>query len=88
MTPQFVTSQAKPAVMPLDLSEIATEDLVHEVQRRLECLDKPEKRLILIGAKQPGTMLGFGAARSYGLLGRPASLLPPARGGGRGGVRD
>ena len=36
--------------MPLDLSEIATEELVHEVQRRLECLNKPEKRLILIGA--------------------------------------
>lgn len=35
--------------MPLDLSEIGTEDLVHEVQRRLECLNKPEKRLILIG---------------------------------------
>lgn len=37
------------AAMPLDLSEINTEDLVHEVQRRLECLNKPEKRLILIG---------------------------------------
>ena len=35
--------------MPLDLSEIPVEELVHEVQRRLECLSKPEKRLILIG---------------------------------------
>eukprot|EP00887_Chlorella_sp_A99_P006429 scaffold3.g6429.t1 len=35
--------------MSVDLSEIPTEDLVHEVQRRLECLNKPEKRLILIG---------------------------------------
>lgn len=34
----------------MDLSEIPTEELVHEVQRRLECLSKPEKRLILIGA--------------------------------------
>ena len=34
----------------LDLSEIDTGDLVREVQRRLECLSKPEKRLILIGA--------------------------------------
>lgn len=33
----------------MDLSEIPTEELVHEVQRRLECLSKPEKRLILIG---------------------------------------
>lgn len=33
----------------MDLSNITTEALVHEVQRRLECLDKPEKRLILIG---------------------------------------
>ena len=37
------------ATMPLDLSEIPVEELVHEVQRRLECLSKPEKRLILIG---------------------------------------
>ncbi len=36
----------------MDLSEIPTEELVHEVQRRLECLSKPEKRLILIGAGQ------------------------------------
>ena len=35
----------------MDLSEIPTEELVHEVQRRLECLSKPEKRLILIGAR-------------------------------------
>lgn len=35
----------------MDLSEIPTEALVHEVQRRLECLSKPEKRLILIGEK-------------------------------------
>lgn len=37
----------------MDLSEIPTESLVHEVQRRLECLNKPEKRLILIGAWPP-----------------------------------
>jgi uncharacterized DUF497 family protein len=33
----------------MDLSTVKTEDLVHEVQRRLECLNKPEKRLVLIG---------------------------------------
>ncbi len=43
--------------MPLDLSEISTQDLVHEVQRRLECLNKPEKRLILIGQSMQGQKL-------------------------------
>ncbi|EFN54198.1 hypothetical protein CHLNCDRAFT_24794 [Chlorella variabilis] len=38
----------------LDLSEIDTGDLVREVQRRLECLSKPEKRLILIGPPGSG----------------------------------
>lgn len=38
----------------MDLSEIPTEELVHEVQRRLECLSKPEKRLILIGPPGSG----------------------------------
>lgn len=32
-----------------DLAEVPTSDLVQEVKRRLECLTKPEKRLILIG---------------------------------------
>lgn len=40
--------------MSLDLSEIPTEGLVHEIQRRLECLTKPEKRLILIGPPGSG----------------------------------
>ena len=45
----------------LDLSEISTEELVHEVQRRLECLNKPEKRLILIGnARLRGPASGLG----------------------------
>ena len=34
----------------MDLSELPTEALVHEMQRRLECLNKPERRLVLIGA--------------------------------------
>ncbi|KAL6775877.1 hypothetical protein ACKKBG_A18880 [Auxenochlorella protothecoides x Auxenochlorella symbiontica] len=33
----------------VDLAEVTTEQLIHEVQRRIECLNKPEKRLILIG---------------------------------------
>ena len=32
-----------------DLSEIATEDLMKEVERRLKCQSRPEKRLILLG---------------------------------------
>ena len=35
--------------MAADLSDIGTADLLAEVQRRLECQDKPEKRLILVG---------------------------------------
>ncbi|KAI3435828.1 hypothetical protein D9Q98_001886 [Chlorella vulgaris] len=38
----------------MDLSTVKTEDLVHEVQRRLECLNKPEKRLVLIGPPGSG----------------------------------
>ncbi|GAB4821927.1 hypothetical protein N2152v2_008973 [Parachlorella kessleri] len=48
--------------MPLDLSEIPVEELVHEVQRRLECLSKPEKRLILIVAAK--TPLGLEAKKA------------------------
>ena len=35
-----------------DLAEIPTEDLMKEVQRRLQCQQKPEKRLILVGKNQ------------------------------------
>jgi hypothetical protein len=31
------------------LEEISTDELVREIQRRLECQNKPDKRLILIG---------------------------------------
>lgn len=33
----------------LDLSEVDTHALVAEMERRLECATKPEKRVILIG---------------------------------------
>jgi len=36
-----------------DLSEVSVDDLLAEVQRRLDCQLKPEKRLILIGAIPP-----------------------------------
>eukprot|EP01023_Acetabularia_acetabulum_P052491 TRINITY_DN5825_c0_g1_i1.p1 TRINITY_DN5825_c0_g1~~TRINITY_DN5825_c0_g1_i1.p1 ORF type:complete len:243 (+),score=55.61 TRINITY_DN5825_c0_g1_i1:31-759(+) len=33
----------------VDLSEVATDSLMAEIQRRLECMTKPEKRIILVG---------------------------------------
>lgn len=35
--------------MPIDLSQFETDDLMKEIQRRLDCLNKPEKRIVLIG---------------------------------------
>ena len=35
--------------MPLDLNDVATDDLLAEVQRRMHCFDKPEKRVIMVG---------------------------------------
>jgi hypothetical protein len=37
----------------MDLSEIPTEKLLCEMQRRLECQNKPEKRIVLLGADAP-----------------------------------
>ena len=51
------------APMAAELAEVATADLLAEVQRRLECTDKPEKRIILVGAsaeKKGGNVLLFG----------------------------
>jgi adenylate kinase len=38
----------------MDISEVSTEALMREMQRRLECLNKPEKRIILVGAWRRG----------------------------------
>lgn len=35
--------------MPLDLNDVPTDDLLSEVQRRMHCFDKPEKRVIMVG---------------------------------------
>ena len=35
--------------MPLDLNDVATDDLLAEVQRRMHCFEKPEKRVIMVG---------------------------------------
>ncbi|EFJ49487.1 adenylate kinase [Volvox carteri f. nagariensis] len=35
--------------MPVDLSEVPTDELMKEIQHRLDCTTKPEKRIILIG---------------------------------------
>lgn len=45
------------ARMPADLTETSMEDLLAEFQRRLSCLEKPEKRIILVGA--PPQALGM-----------------------------
>lgn len=62
----------------MDLSEISTEALVHEVQRRLECLNKPERRLILIGAR--GDRRASPAPRSDQCV--PANMAPGPMGQG------
>uniref|UniRef100_A0A7S0N1U9 adenylate kinase n=1 Tax=Pyramimonas obovata TaxID=1411642 RepID=A0A7S0N1U9_9CHLO len=38
----------------MDLSEISTDALMKEMQRRLDCMSKPEKRLILVGPPGSG----------------------------------
>mmetsp|Transcript_7433 Transcript_7433/g.14041 ORF Transcript_7433/g.14041 Transcript_7433/m.14041 type:complete len:240 (+) Transcript_7433:64-783(+) len=40
--------------MSLDLSEVSTDALMKEMQRRLECQTKPEKRIVLIGPPGSG----------------------------------
>lgn len=34
----------------IDLAELDLKDLVQELERRLECATKPDKRLVLLGA--------------------------------------
>lgn len=45
----FPPSFLHPPTMAADLAEVGTADLLAEVQRRLDCADKPEKRIILVG---------------------------------------
>ena len=33
----------------MDLADVSTDDLLSEVQRRMHCMDKPEKRVIMVG---------------------------------------
>lgn len=35
--------------MPIDLSEVPASELMGELKRRMDCQDKPEKRIILVG---------------------------------------
>ena len=37
-----------------DLTDVPVEDLMAEVQRRMMCATKPQKRVILIGKQQDG----------------------------------
>jgi hypothetical protein len=41
------------------LESISTDDLMKEVQRRIDCAKKPEKRIILIGAFALSFFLSF-----------------------------
>ena len=41
------------------LEEISTDELMREIQRRLECQNKPDKRLILIGPPGCGKVRVF-----------------------------
>lgn len=43
------TSKVDPPSLFMSLEEVSTEALVAEIARRLECQNKPERRLILIG---------------------------------------
>lgn len=43
------TRQSSGMATAMDLSELPTEALVKEIERRLDCLTKPERRLVLIG---------------------------------------
>lgn len=71
--------------MPIDLSEVPVGDLMAEVKRRLECQDKPERRVILIGERLQGARGVRGCARSSseGGLRLPGGATP-----GRSAPRD
>ena len=40
-----------------DLTDVPVEDLMAEVQRRMMCATKPQKRVILIGKQQRGRLM-------------------------------
>jgi hypothetical protein len=47
----------------LDLAELDLKDILQELERRLECATKPEKRLVLLGART--VALGFDSGRFW-----------------------
>ena len=69
----------------IDLSEVSVDALLAEVQRRLECQTKPEKRVILIGAAVPGLKPPY--YRSFRVTGQwLTNLLPRSNSDGLGSV--
>lgn len=68
-----------PKMGGLDLSEVSTDALMHELQHRLSCLKKPEQRIILVGEAPKQQHLQAlarkaGSRRSR----RPVCAAPPA----------
>ena len=51
--PLAAETQHPHPIMSAALAELSTEALMREVQRRLDCQTKPDKRLILIGPSVP-----------------------------------
>ena len=43
--------------MAAHLEDVSTDDLIKEVQRRLECATKPEKHVVLIGKLRAALLL-------------------------------
>lgn len=40
----------------MNLTDVPVDELVAEVSRRMHCLDKPEKRVIMVGRYMPLSM--------------------------------
>jgi hypothetical protein len=59
---QPTTRRSSTAAMPADLSDVSLSDILKELQHRVECTLKPEKRIVLVG-EQPGVAARSGQLR-------------------------
>lgn len=55
---------AAPEAMAAHLEDVSTDDLIKEVQRRIECTLKPEKHVVLIGELLDAAVACIGVSRS------------------------